>query len=129
LTILFFFLFCRQEPVGGEPEYLSDPEAYTNLSVHTRIGEYALAARSVHGLEYDPSTEDFDAEIVMRVGGGKKHGRYSLGDSVIDSTSTPSLSRIRARSTSASPAIRPWPSASQHWVDALMVIPVLLIVH
>ena len=68
------------------------PEAYTNPSVHTRISEYTLAARSVHGLEYDPSTEDFDAEIVMRVGGGKKHGRYWLGDGIIDSTSTPSLS-------------------------------------
>ena len=68
------------------------PEAYTNPSVHTRISEYTSAARSIHGPEYDPSTEDFDAEIVMRVGGGKKHGRHWLGDGVIDSTSTPSLS-------------------------------------
>jgi len=76
--------------VSYNPE---DPlEAYTNLSVHTRISEYTSAARSVHRPEYDPSTEDFDAEIVMRVGGGKKHGRYWLGDGVIDSTSTPSLS-------------------------------------
>ena len=63
-----------------------------NPSIHTRISEYTSAAMSVHGPEYDPSTEDFDAEIVMRVGGGKKHGRYWLGDGVIDSTSTPSLS-------------------------------------
>ena len=68
------------------------PEAYTNPSVHTRISEYMSATRSVHGTEYDPSTEDFDAEIIMRVGGCKKHGRYWLGDGVIDSTSTPSLS-------------------------------------
>jgi hypothetical protein len=27
----------------------------------------------------------------MRIGGGKKHGRYYLGDGVIDATSTPSL--------------------------------------
>jgi hypothetical protein len=70
------------------------PEAYTNPSVHTRISEYTSVARSVHGPEYDPSTEDFDADITMRVGGGKKHGWYWLGDDVIDSTSTPSLSQI-----------------------------------
>jgi hypothetical protein len=49
------------------------PEAYTNPSVHTRISEYTSAARSVHGPEYD-----FDAEITMRVGGGKKHSGTGL---------------------------------------------------
>ena len=113
--------------VSYNPE--DPPEAYTNLSIHTRISEYTSVARSVHGPEYDPSTEDFDVEIVMRVGGGKKYGRYWLGDDIIDSTSTPSLSQIQARSTSEGPAIRPRPSASQQRVDALEVIPVLLIVH
>jgi hypothetical protein len=28
----------------------------------------------------------------MRIGGGKKHGRYYLSDGVIEETSTPSLS-------------------------------------
>jgi hypothetical protein len=64
-------------------------------------------AREVHGPEYDPTTEDLDTEIVMRVGGGKKKGRYWIADGAIDSSSTPTLSQIRARSTSASPAIRP----------------------
>ena len=27
----------------------------------------------------------------MRVGGGKKHGRYWIGDSTLDTTSTPTL--------------------------------------
>jgi hypothetical protein len=30
--------------------------AYTNASVHTRLSEYTLAARSVHGPEYNAST-------------------------------------------------------------------------
>ena len=88
--------------VSYNPE--DPPEAYTNPSVHTCISEYTLVARSVHGPQYDPSTQDFDAEIIIRVGGGKKHGRYWLGDGVIDSTSTPSLSprsehraRVKAR--------------------------------
>jgi hypothetical protein len=76
--------------VSYNPE--DPPEVYTNASVHTRLSEYTSAARSVHGPEYDPSTEDLDGEIIMRVGGGKKHGRFWLGDGVIDMASTPSLS-------------------------------------
>jgi hypothetical protein len=81
--------------VSYNPE--DPPEAYNNLSVYTRINEYTSAARSLHRDDYDPSSQDFDPEVVMRIGGGKKHGRYYLGDGVIDATSTPSLSQIRAR--------------------------------
>ena len=105
------------------------PEAYTNPSVHSRISEYTKVVRSLHGPDHDPSTQDFDGEAVMRAGQGKKHGRFWLGDGVIDTASTPSLSQIRARSTSESPAIRTRPTAAQHRVDALEVIPVLLVIH
>jgi hypothetical protein len=83
------------------------PEAYSNGTIHSRLSEYTSMAREVHGFECDPSTEELDAEVVMRVGGGKKHGRYWICDDAIDSAATPSLSQIRASSTSASPAIRP----------------------
>ena len=72
------------------------PEAYTNPSVHSRISEYTEVARSLHGSDHDPSTQDFDGEAVMRAGQGKKHGRFWLGDGVIDTASTQSLSQIRA---------------------------------
>jgi hypothetical protein len=85
-------------------------------------------AREVHGPEYDPTTEDLDTEIVMRVGGGKKKGRYWIADGAIDSSSTPTLSQIRARSTSASPAIRPRQDTSRHQIQALEVIPSLSVV-
>ena len=81
------------------------PEAYNNATVHNRLSEYTSMAREVHGPQYDPSTEDLDGEVVMRVGGGKKHGQYWIGDGAIDSAATPSLSQIRASSTSRSPAI------------------------
>ena len=68
------------------------PEAYSNATVHNRLSEYTLMAREVHGPQYDPSTEDLDGEVIMRVGGGKKHGRYWIGDDAIDSAATPSLS-------------------------------------
>jgi hypothetical protein len=72
------------------------PEAYNNPTVYTRINEYTSTARSLRGDDYDPSSQDFDPEVVMRIGGGKKHGQYYLGDGVIDATSTPSLSQILA---------------------------------
>jgi len=64
-------------------------------------------ARQVHGPEYDPSAHDLDGEVVMRAGGGKKHGRFWIGDGTIDTATTPTLSQIRARSTSSSPVIHP----------------------
>ena len=67
------------------------PEAYTNPSVHSRISEYTEVARSLHGADHDPSTQDFDGEAVMRAGQGKKHGWFWLGDGVIDTASTPSV--------------------------------------
>ena len=90
---------------------------------------YTEVARSPHGSDHDPSTQDFDGEAVMRAGQGKKHGRFWLGDDIIDMASTPSLSQIRAWSTSESPAIRTWPTTAQHQVDALEVIPILLVIH
>ncbi|XP_072146291.1 uncharacterized protein [Setaria viridis] len=95
------------------------PEAYSHPSIHSRVTEYTAMAREVHGPEFDPSSQDIDPEIVMRVGGGKKHGRYWIGDSVIDTASTPTLSQIRARSTDSSPAIRPRPTAAQLQMQAL----------
>jgi hypothetical protein len=61
----------------------------------------------------------------MRVRGGKRHGRYWIADGAIDSSSTPTLSQVRARSTSASPAIRPRQDNSQHRIQELQVIPSL----
>ena len=68
------------------------PEAYSNATVHNRLSEYTSMAREVHGPEYDPSIEDLDGEVIMRVGGGKKQGRYWIADGAIDSAATPSLS-------------------------------------
>jgi hypothetical protein len=103
--------------VSYNPE--DPPEAYSNPTVYTRINEYTSVARSLHGDDYDPSSQDFDPEVVMRIRGGKKHRRYYLGDGVIDATSTPSLSQIRAQSTNASVPIRPRPDTSQQQILSL----------
>ncbi|TVU50326.1 hypothetical protein EJB05_01694, partial [Eragrostis curvula] len=93
------------------------PEAYSNATVHSRLCQYTEMAREKHGREWNPSTEDLDGEIIMRIGGGKKHGRYWIGDSTLDTASTPTLSEIRVRSSSSAPPIRPRPSAAQIQFD------------
>jgi hypothetical protein len=47
------------------------PEAYNNSTVHNHLSEHTMMAREVHGLEYDPRTEDTDGEVLMWVGGGR----------------------------------------------------------
>ena len=84
--------------------------------------------RQVCGPKYDLSAHDLDGEVVMRAGGGKKHGRFWIGDGTIDTASTPTLSQIRARSTGSSPAIRPRPTTTQFQMEALQVISVLFII-
>jgi hypothetical protein len=105
------------------------PSTYINMTVHSCLTEYSSMTRQVHGPDYDPTTQDFDGELIMRVGGNKKHGRYWLGDSMLDTTTTLTLSQIRARSMSESPTIRPWPDTAQHWMEAMQVISVLFVVH
>jgi hypothetical protein len=73
------------------------PKAYTNPAVYSRLHDYTAMAQEVHGLDYDPSTEPIDPDVLMRVGGGKRHGRYWIADGAIDSSSTPTLSQVRAR--------------------------------
>jgi hypothetical protein len=60
------------------------PEAYSNTAVYNRLHDYTAMAQEVHGPEYDPSTEQIDPDVLMRVGGGKRHGRYWIADGAID---------------------------------------------
>jgi hypothetical protein len=94
-------------------------EAYSNLAVYNHHSEYTAMAQEVHGPDYDPRTEDIDGDVLMRVGGGKMHGRYWIADRTIDSSSTPTLSQVRARSTSASLAIQPRQDSSHHRIHQL----------
>jgi hypothetical protein len=97
------------------------PEAYSNRVVYSRLSEYTVMTPEVHGPDYNPRIEDIDGDVFMRVGGGKRHGRSWIVDRTIDSSSTPTLSYMRARSTSASLAIRPRHDNSHHRIQQLQV--------
>jgi hypothetical protein len=103
--------------------YNSDdgPEAYNNPTVYNHLHDYTAIAQKVHGPEYDPRTKQINPDVLMRVEGGKRHGRYWIADGAIDSSSTPTLSQVRARSTGSSPAIRHRHDSSQHRIQQLEV--------
>jgi hypothetical protein len=88
------YAMAHKGKVTSDISYNPDdpPEAYTNPTVYDHINEYTSVAWSIHGNDYNLSSLYFDPEVVMRIGGGKKHGSYYLGDGVIEATSTPSLS-------------------------------------
>ena len=116
---------------GSVPAYNTEdpPVAYSNATIRSRLNEYTSMTREVHGSDYDPSTQPLDGEIIMRVGGGKKYGQHWIGDSILDTASTPTLSQIRARSTSSCPTIRPWLDSAQTQMEALQVISVLSVIY
>jgi hypothetical protein len=51
-------------------------ETYSNPTIYDRLNEYTVMAQEVHEPDYDLRTEDIDGDVLMRVGGGKRHGRY-----------------------------------------------------
>jgi hypothetical protein len=68
------------------------PSVFTNATIHSRLSEYPLAAKQVHGDDFDPLTEELDGEVIMRIGRGKKHGWYYIGANTLDATNTPTRS-------------------------------------
>jgi hypothetical protein len=45
-------------------------------------------------LDYDPRTKDIDGDVVMRVGGGKRHRRYWIVDGAIELLSSLAVSGV-----------------------------------
>ena len=100
------------------------PEAYSKPNIHTRVTRYMEIGKALHGETWDPATAPLSGEAIMRAGGGKKHDRYWLGDSVVDTASTPTLSQLRARTTDSTPPILPRPEISVASMHAFQVISV-----
>lgn len=117
-----YALAHKSKAVQGVSYDPNDPaSAYTNANIKARLDGYTSMAQEVHGPDFDPSQHDLDGEVVMRAGGGKKHGRFWIGDGTLDTASTPSLSQLKARSTGSSPAIRPRPQPTRIAMDELQV--------
>jgi hypothetical protein len=96
------------------------PEAYNNPSFGRRIAEYTEACKQKYEEDYNPSEHDIDTDIVMALGGGKKHERLWIGDGIIDSSGL-RLDDVQARRTESDPQIRARPSMGMGRLNALEV--------
>ena len=94
VTTFQAFAMSHKGKATSDVQYNPDdpPSAYNNPSAYSRLASYSEVAKEVYGLDYDPIAHDLHGEVVMRAGGGKKHGRYFLCDSILDMASTPTLS-------------------------------------
>jgi hypothetical protein len=81
-------------------------QAYSDPTVHGKVRDYAEVVRSLRGSDYNLSTEPLETEVIVRLGHGKKHGRLWIAEGADSSSSAPSLSDVRARSTGRSLLIR-----------------------
>jgi hypothetical protein len=82
------------------------PTAYTNANIKPKLVEYSAAFRQSHLEEdKDPFKEPLDAELMMRLGGGKQHGSYWMANNTISSATTPTLREIRKAGSSSSSGI------------------------
>jgi hypothetical protein len=97
-----------------------EPEVYNNPSFGRRIAEYTEACKQKYGEDYNPSEHDIDTDIVMALGGGKKHKRLWIGDGIIDSSSL-RLADVRTRRMESDPQIRARPSVGMGHLNALEV--------
>jgi hypothetical protein len=84
-------------PTKSNIEYNLDAglETYTNSSIHTHLSSYTETSRLVHGPDYDPRSEEhLDPELVMWIGQGKKHGRFYIGDDILDEVCSRSCNNL-----------------------------------
>jgi hypothetical protein len=79
---------------------------YNKPTVHNRLSQYTTIAKKVYGLDYDPRTEDIDGDVLMRVGGGKRHARYWIVDRAFNSSSTPTVIKEHEREPSHTTSIK-----------------------
>jgi hypothetical protein len=81
-------------------------QAYSDPTVHGKVRDYVEAVRSLRGSYYNLSTEPLETEVIVRLGQGRNHVRLWIADGADSSSSTPSLSDVRARSMGRSLPIR-----------------------
>jgi hypothetical protein len=70
--------------------------SWVNPRSRLRSRSYTNKYKEKHNAHKDPFKKPFDVEVSMLVGQGTRNDHLYVGDSSIDTTSLPSLSKIRA---------------------------------
>jgi hypothetical protein len=65
-------------PVKSGVVFNSDAptQAYSDLSIHAKVRDYAKVVRALHGSDHNLSTEPLEIDVIVRLGQGRKHGRF-----------------------------------------------------
>ena len=66
---------------------------------------YESKFKEKHGQTSDPSTEDFDVEVAVLAGQGRRHGQLWIGGGCVDPRTIPSLCQVRSGRTSDQPRV------------------------
>ena len=82
---------------------------------------YESKFKEKHGQTSDPSTEDFDVEVAVLAGQGRRHGHLWIGDGCVDPRTIPSLLQVRSGRTSDQPRVETWPRGSDLAIQRLRV--------
>ena len=96
---------------------------WVNEIAEAQCGAYESKFKEKHGDASDPTAEDFDVEVAVLAGEGKKGGRLWIGDGLVDPRTIPSLRQIRRGRTSEQPRVETRPRASDLAVERLRVCP------
>ena len=69
---------------------------WVNKLAETQCTAYVSKFKEKHSETSDPNTEDFDVEVAVLAGQGKKHGQLWIGDGCVDPRTIPSLRQVRS---------------------------------
>lgn len=114
------FGFFQKSKTRKEPH----PETgslWVNDLAEGQCGAYRSKFKDKHGEDADPTTEDFDVEVAVLAGQGKKGGRLWIADGLVDPRTIPSLRQIRRGRTSEQPRVETRPRASDLAIEKLRV--------
>ena len=82
---------------------------WVNELAETKCTAYVSKFKEVHGETSDPNFEDFDVEVAMLAGQGKKHGQLWIGDGCVDPMTEPSLRQVHSGRTRDQPRVETRP--------------------
>jgi hypothetical protein len=120
----------RAKALSNVYDQVEGPEAYTDPNVYDKLAKYTAIGRQRYGPDFDPTTAPLDTDLVMRMGGGKQHGRYALANSAIDEASTLSeIQRADAKTGGSKIPIAPRQQSSMQMMATLQVSAVSFIIH
>nr|XP_051221770.1 uncharacterized protein LOC127340025 [Lolium perenne] len=112
------FGFFQKSKTRKEPH----PETgslWVNDLAEGQCGAYRSKFKDKHGEDADPTTEEFDVEVAVLAGQGKKGGRLWIADGLVDPSTIPSLRQIRRGRTSEQPRVETRPRASDLAIEKL----------